>query len=197
MSNNNRNSYTYSEWEENLAAEDRAHEMRAAMHKQKTKLRQMNTPQINTGRSLKNNIRRESHMRYADPNRLEKLAQQYYPERNMANAIPNLLEKEPYAVEGIGKSTVKPPYNNVVIPIINSNTLEEKEIIEEMKKYWGDVRAGVIERNSEYEEYMKLQLDDIINRNYNYTAEAGRRTRRARRKTRKGRAQRKTLSRRN
>jgi hypothetical protein len=189
--------YTYSEWKKNLTAEDRAHEMRAAMHKQKTKLRQMITPQINTGRSLKNNIRRESYARYADPNSLKKLAQQYYPERNMANAIPNLLEKEPYVVEGIGKSTVKPPYNNVVMPIINSNTLEEKEIIEEMKKYWGDVRAGVIERNSEYEEYMKLQLDDIVNRNYNYTAKAGRRTRRARRNTRKGRAQRKTLSRRN
>jgi hypothetical protein len=189
---NSKKSYSYKKWQENREEAEREHNIRGKIYAQKKKLLQIVTPQMNIGRSLKQNI--ESYPFYGHPARMEKLAQQYYPNMNLSDAIVKLLEQEPYVVEGVGvsKSTAEPLYNDGEVPIVKLHNLEEKEIIEDMKRYWRNVHIGIIKRNTDYEEYIKSELDYLINRNYNYTTEGGRRTRRAQRKTRKSRAQRKT-----
>jgi hypothetical protein len=142
--------------------------------KQMLKIRQVTEPQ---GRSLKNEIKREALKKYGNPNRLESLAKKYYPNNNLSNAIPKLLEKEPYVVEGVGNFTVPSKYS------IKENNINSMRAIIDLKKYWKNVEKGVIERDPEYEEYLDTYLT--------YADYDG-----GRRKTRRRRAQRKTRRRR-
>jgi hypothetical protein len=142
--------------------------------KQMLKFHQVTEPQ---GQSLKDEIKREALKKYGNPNRLENLAKKYYPNNNLSNAIPKLLEKEPYVVEAVGNFTVPSKYS------IKEGNINAIKAIAELKKYWKNVEKGLIERHPAYEKYVDLYLT--------YPDYDG-----GRRKTRRHRAQRKTRRRR-